>query len=92
MLSARFPSCQMKDPMAQTLFPHFADLIRKTARFDLANPSEDNPLLLDQADHGGRQLRTLYAPFDHVNRAARIAIGGMTPGAHQAQQALLSAR
>ena len=32
----------------------------------------------------------LYAPFDHINAAAKIAIVGMTPGAHQARQAIMA--
>lgn len=34
----------------------------------------------------------VYAPFDHVNRAARIAIVGMTPGRFQAANALRAAQ
>jgi hypothetical protein len=34
----------------------------------------------------------IYAPFDHVNDAARIAIVGMTPGAFQANNALTAAK
>jgi len=78
--------------MAQTLLPQFSDIIRNTATFDLTNPSPDHPLLIDQTEAGGRQVQMLYAPFDHVNRTARIAIVGMTPGAYQAGQALASAR
>lgn len=78
--------------MVQTLFPRFADIIRNTAQFDLSNPSASHPLLLDQTDARGRSVKMLYAPFDHVNRAAKIAIVGMTPGAYQAQQALAAAR
>ena len=92
MRSASSPPVCTKDPMANTLFPRFAEIIRNTAGFDLADPAADHPLLLDQTEERGRQVRMLYAPFDHINRAARIIIVGMTPGAHQAQQALLAAR
>lgn len=92
MRAAFSPDPQPKDPMAQTLFPRFADIIRNTAHFDLTDPSADHPLLLDRTAAGGRQVRMLYAPFDHINRDARIVIVGMTPGAHQAQQALAAAR
>jgi len=91
-MRAAFPNPHPKDIMAQTLFPRFADVIRNTPRFDLADPAADHPLLLDQTEAGGRQVRMLYAPFDHINRNAKIAIVGMTPGAHQAQQALSAAR
>jgi len=78
--------------MAQTLFPRFASTIRTAARFDLTNPGSDHPFFLDATDAGGRDVRMMYAPFDHINRSAKIAIVGMTPGAHQAQQALLAAK
>lgn len=83
----------MKDLMAHTLFPRFASTIRTAACFDLTTPgSADHPLFLDANDAGGRNVSMMYAPFDHINRSAKIAIVGMTPGAHQAQQALLAAK
>lgn len=78
--------------MTKTLFPCFSDIVRNTAEFDLRNRSINHPLLIDQFDHRGRQVQMLYAPFDSINQSARIAIVGMTPGAHQANQALLAAR
>ena len=78
--------------MAQNLLPQFADIIRTTATFDLTVASPDHPLLIDQTKAGERQVQMLYAPFDHINRTARIAIVGMTPGAYQAGQALAAAR
>lgn len=78
--------------MAQKLFERFAEIIRNTDQFDLTDPAANHPLMLDQEDVSGRQVRMLYAPFDHVNLSAEIAIVGMTPGAHQAQQALLAAQ
>jgi hypothetical protein len=78
--------------MAQTLFPRFASTIRTAARFDLSMPGSTHPLFLDATDTSGRNVCMIYAPFDHLNRSARIAIVGMTPGAHQAQQALLAAK
>lgn len=78
--------------MTQTLFPRFADIIRNTAKFDLTNLSTNHPLLIDQFADSGCQVQMLYAPFDHINLSARIAIIGMTPGAHQANQALLAAQ
>jgi len=38
------------------------------------------------------QLTVSYAPFDHVTTNARVVIVGITPGAQQATNALLSAR
>lgn len=37
---------------------------------------------------GEGRLSIHYAPFDHVNPQARIAIVGITPGAHQAGQSI----
>lgn len=37
-------------------------------------------------------LQTFYAPFDHVNSEAKIAICGITPGLQQASRALEKAR
>ncbi|MFG6084061.1 hypothetical protein ACEUZ9_000303 [Paracoccus litorisediminis] len=34
------------------------------------------------------KLRVLYAPFDHVNRQARVVIVGITPGLNQAEEAI----
>ncbi|PZS47367.1 hypothetical protein [Stenotrophomonas maltophilia] len=34
------------------------------------------------------QLATYYAPFEHVNTAARVVLVGITPGVFQAQRAL----
>jgi len=41
---------------------------------------------------GSGSLKVWYAPFDHVNAEARVAIVGITPGAQQATNALLAAR
>jgi len=82
----------MKDVMTQTLFPRFASTIQTATRFDLTMPGSDHPFFLDAADARGRNVCMMYAPFDHINHSARIAIVGMTPGAHQAQQALLAAK
>lgn len=91
MRLASFHNSQTKGCMPQTVFPRFANVIRTSARFDLTDPGADHPLLLDHTEVGGRHVRMLYAPFDHVNHAARIVIVGMTPGAHQAHQALSTA-
>ncbi|NIC38693.1 hypothetical protein HBJ58_18650 [Halomonas desiderata] len=45
-------------------------------------------LLLDRSG----SLETFYAPFDHINREARIIICGITPGMQQARNALNAAR
>jgi hypothetical protein len=40
----------------------------------------------------GKTLETVYAPFEHVERGAELAIVGITPGATQAECALSAAR
>jgi hypothetical protein len=40
---------------------------------------------------GGRSVEMVYAPFDHVNTAARLVIVGLTPGRQQAGNALRAA-
>ena len=68
----------MKDVMTQTLFPRFASTIQTATRFDLTMPGSDHPFFLDAADARGRNVCMMYAPFDHINHSARIAIVGMT--------------
>lgn len=38
------------------------------------------------------RLQTFYAPFDHINTAARVVLCGITPGLQQASRALEEAR
>ena len=40
----------------------------------------------------GRNVKMVYAPFDHVNHRAKIVIVGMTPGRFQAANALRAAQ
>lgn len=44
----------------------------------------DSRLLISQSGN----LSTYYAPFEHVNTAARVVLVGITPGLSQAQRAL----
>lgn len=53
-----------------------------------AHLSAYEPLAIDSCAIGGRAVQSVYAPFDHVNTSARIAIVGMTPGHHQALKAI----
>jgi hypothetical protein len=53
---------------------------------------EDGPLpasLLMTSDH---RYAVYYAPFDHVTPTARIVLVGITPGRHQALEAISAAR
>lgn len=85
-------STHMKDIMTQNLLPQFADTVRSTVQFDPTVGGFDHPLMIDAFDASGKKVEMLYAPFDHINANARIAIVGMTPGAHQANQAVLAAK
>lgn len=78
--------------MNQNLLPRFADAVRNTVQFSPTTDASVHPMLIDQFDASGKSVEMLYAPFDHINANARIAIVGMTPGAHQANQAILSAK
>lgn len=59
---------------------------------EIANANSLDRLAIARSEVSGRELRVQYAPFDHVNRDAKIVIVGMTPGLFQARQALLAAR
>ena len=47
-------------------------------------------LVLDRATKGAAHFTEVWAPFDHVNSAARLAIVGLTPGRQQMSAALMS--
>lgn len=55
---------------------------------------QDDPLAINpqlRISESG-DLATYYAPFEHVNIAARVVLVGITPGLHQAQVALRELR
>ncbi|HHH9441285.1 TPA: hypothetical protein ACP32N_003222 [Pseudomonas aeruginosa] len=68
-------------------FARYRELIADPA-FKLSG----QPLASELRISSERGLVTYYAPFDHVNRKARIAICGITPGLQQAMNALNEAR
>lgn len=49
-------------------------------------------LLIDGAQQGAKRIDIAYAPFDHVNSAAKIVIVGITPGRQQMANALQECR
>jgi len=63
-------------------------LIAATDAEIFTDPTLGGKLVIDRA--GG--LVVSYAPFEHVQRGARVVIVGITPGAHQASNALAAAR
>jgi hypothetical protein len=75
-----------------SLFPDFADEVRTLSDSAVADPRTHAPLLLHRTGVGSRMVEMIYAPFDHINSAARIVIVGLTPGLQQARNALAAAR
>src|SRR5665213_1668153 len=67
----------------------FADLLVSVTEADLAaDITLGGRLVLSRSG----ELTVCYAPFDHIQLGARLAIVGITPGAQQAQNALVEAR
>lgn len=78
--------------MSGSLFPEFADKVRNLPDSAVADPRAHPPLLLHRSAAGKRTVEMIYAPFDHINTAARVVIVGLTPGVQQARNALKAAR
>lgn len=78
--------------MVQSLFPRFATTVRDLTDAEVSDPRTAAKLALAQTNAGGRTVSMIYAPFDHVNSTARIAVVGLTPGLQQARNALSAAR
>jgi len=75
--------------MIPTRIEEFAD--RLAALDDHAlDRSEPLPPTLRMGESGGYSV--YYAPFDHVNRRARVVLVGITPGRQQAVMAIKEAR
>lgn len=69
----------------QELFARFESVIRTLSEASLSDAAAvDRRLLL--AEEGS--VRIYYAPFDFVNRAARVVVVGLTPGWTQMSNAL----
>jgi hypothetical protein len=86
------PMKGLLDKMTPTLLPTYATAIRATPANQLNDPLSIPELAMDAAIVGGKHVQMVYAPFDDVNRRARIVLVGMTPGRVQAANALRSAR
>ena len=72
----------------------FADIIasHRGGSF-LDQPATRHALTLSATPiRSGRMLESIYAPFDHIERGADLAIVGITPGAACAEDALTAAR
>jgi hypothetical protein len=76
MIESGFPAA---DTLQRLYFPKIADQKRSESR-DALNAQ----LLIARSGN----LATYYAPFDHINWSARVAIVGLTPGRTQMAAAL----
>lgn len=63
------------------MFERYAENIKEFSRGD------ENTLAGFEYQAQGK-LEVFYAPFDYINRSAKIAIFGITPGMHQAKVAI----
>lgn len=67
----------------------FADLLLSVTEADLvADSTLGGRLILDRSEG----ITVCYAPFEHVQSGARLAIVGITPGSQQALNGLLEVR
>ena len=78
--------------MTINLLPNYARLIASLSESELQSALDKPELILDSALVGSKTITMSYAPFDHVNRAAKVVIVGLTPGRQQATNALKAAR
>ncbi|HEY4077202.1 MAG TPA: hypothetical protein VGM26_09760 [Rhizomicrobium sp.] len=78
--------------MTPDLLTKFASPITALSKAELDDPRLAPSLRMERVTVGGRNVEMIYAPFDHVNRAAKVMIVGMTPGRTQATNALRVAK
>ena len=70
------------------LFESYSDLIAKLSyQSDTSNPIPELKLW----ENGDKKLECFYAPFEHVNKSAKIVLIGITPGRTQMNRALSAA-
>lgn len=76
--------------MENSLFSDFAPILREMTDAAIAEEIErPRRLLLDSSQIRDRRIDIAYAPFDHVNLAAKVVVVGLTPGRQQMRNALL---
>lgn len=75
--------------MDENLGDSVAAMTRQEFEAEIASPSK---LLLSRESVRGKRLETAWAPFEHVNEQAAVAIVGITPGRTQMVDALRSYR
>lgn len=74
------------------LLSNYADRIMSVSSNEISTLLERSDLLIDEATVRSKQVRMMYAPFDHVNHRAKVVIVGLTPGRQQARNALSAAQ
>jgi len=73
----------------QDFFDKFADVLLAASDAELhADVTLGGRLIIDRAG----DVVISYAPFEHIQRTARVVIVGITPGEQQARNALIAAR
>lgn len=78
--------------MEQKPADHFLPLIKKMSPDELEREIlEPSKLLMEKERHGSLKIEVAYAPFDHINPAARLVVVGITPGRQQMGNALKEA-
>lgn len=74
-------------------FTNYADFLRTASEAELDREiATPDRLRLAASPHGRRRLEVAYAPFEHLNPAARVVLVGLTPGRRQMRNALKEAR
>ncbi|MGK2233232.1 hypothetical protein [Colwellia polaris] len=62
-----------------------SNLIKTVRSYDELSPFNPNYLITQNG-----QYESFYAPFDYINKGAKLVIVGITPGSTQAHQALMT--
>jgi hypothetical protein len=72
---------------------HFLPILKKLSEAALSQEiAAPRDLRLASQQHNGKHVEIAYAPFDYINRVARIVIVGITPGRQQMSNALIECR
>lgn len=75
------------------LFTEYVNAIKNLSDAEMLEPQRVAALNLHRDENEiRREVKMVYAPFDHVNLGARIVIVGLTPGRQQATNALRAAK
>lgn len=69
------------------MLPRFAQAIKNLPEDNLSNADLSQLLIADALP-----IQIYYAPFDWINKSARVVICGITPGRHSMENALMAAR